>query len=166
MFRKKALLSVEKACRRAEFLYLLLLGLYNYSPFVSRCLGTLIAGEGKWVRILRPQNMRGQSAIILASPLSHYERNKEMYCHPIVWFHEVIHETENVLTSVFNELGIPQYCVAEAVECKKIDSQKGSFLSQQSLERVQVPPISKEDRALLDSYAKRMNVPEDVFETD
>ncbi|PIO57205.1 hypothetical protein TELCIR_21391 [Teladorsagia circumcincta] len=66
-----------------------------------------------------------------------------MYCHPIVWFHEVIHETENVLTSVFNELGIPQSCVAEAVECKKIDSQKGSFLSQQNLERVHVSPTER-----------------------
>ncbi|KAK5975044.1 hypothetical protein GCK32_006149 [Trichostrongylus colubriformis] len=138
MFRKKALPSVEKVCRRAEFLYLLLLELYHISPFISRCLGTLVAGEGKWVRILRPQNMRAQAAIILASPLSHYERNKEMYCHPIVWFHEIIVDTENVLTSVFNELGIPLSCIADAVECKKVDSQKGSFLSQQNLKNIEV----------------------------
>ncbi|VDO36665.1 unnamed protein product [Haemonchus placei] len=166
MFRKKALISVEKAARRAEFLYLLLLELYKYSPYVSRCLGTLVAGEGKWVRILRPDDMRGQAAIMLASPLSYYEKNKEMYCHPIVWFHEVIHDTEKVLTSVFNEIGIPLSCVADAVECKKEDSQKGSFLSQQSLKHLEVPPISKDDRAMLDSYAVRMGVPLDVFETD
>ncbi|XGW18291.1 hypothetical protein V3C99_002710 [Haemonchus contortus] len=166
MFRKKALISVEKAARRAEFLYLLLLELYKYSPYVSRCLGTLVAGEGKWVRILRPDDMRGQAAIMLASPLSYYEKNKEMYCHPIVWFHEVIHDTEKVLTSVFNEIGIPLSCVADAVECKKEDSQKGSFLSQQSLQHLEVPPISKDDRAMLDSYAVRMGVPLDVFETD
>ncbi|KAE9412452.1 hypothetical protein Angca_000692 [Angiostrongylus cantonensis] len=136
MFREKALFPVEKIVRRAEFHSLLLLKLYNICPFLSRCIGTLIAGEGKWLRTLQPQNMRALAAIILASPMSHYERNKNMYCHPIIWYHEVINDTENVLTSVFNELGIPLSCIAEAMECKNSDSQEKSFLSQQNLRHI------------------------------
>ncbi|VDM51937.1 unnamed protein product [Angiostrongylus costaricensis] len=115
-----------------------MLKLYNICPFLSRCIGTLIAGEGKWLRTLQPQNMRALAAIILASPMSHYERNKNMYCHPIIWFHEVINDTENVLISVFNELGIPLSCIAEAMECKNSDSQENSFLSQQNLNHIKV----------------------------
>lgn len=166
MFRKKALLSVEKALRRDEFLYTALLEIYNFSPFLSRTFGTLIAGEGKWVRLLHPHDTRAVAAIVLAAPLAVYERNKEMYCHPIIWYHDVIHDTENVLTSVFNELGIPLSRVAEAVECKNVDSQKESFLSRENLKHVKLEPITDSDRELLRDYAKKMDVGEDVFETD
>lgn len=50
---------------------------------------------------------------MLAAPLAVYERNKEMYCHPIIWYHDVIHDTENVLTSVFNEVGFDLFCHSE-----------------------------------------------------
>ncbi|EYC25882.1 hypothetical protein Y032_0011g1440 [Ancylostoma ceylanicum] len=59
-----------------------------------------------------------------------------MYCHPIVWFHEVINDTETVLTSLFNEIGIPLSCVPDAVQCKNRDSQEGSFLSSQNLTHI------------------------------
>ncbi|RCN51509.1 hypothetical protein ANCCAN_02175 [Ancylostoma caninum] len=166
MFRKKALLSVEKVVRRQEFLYMLLLELYNYSPVLARNLSTLIAGEGKWIRLLHPQNMRSFAAIVLASPMSHYEKNKKMYCHPIVWFHEVINDTENVLTSLFNEIGIPLSRVPDAVQCKNQDSQEGSFLSSQKLTHIKFAPISSSDRATLQDYAKAMNISEEVFEVD
>ncbi|ETN76590.1 hypothetical protein NECAME_11569 [Necator americanus] len=166
MFRKKALLSVEKVLRREEFLYHLLLELYNYSPFLSQCFGSLTSGEGKWIRLLHPHNPRALAAIILASPMSEYLKNKDMYCHPIVWFHEVIGDTEKVLTSLFNEIGIPLSCIPDAVECKKIDSQGGSFLSSQNLTHIKFAPISSSDRTMLEDYAKKMNVPEEVFEVD
>ncbi|VDP12707.1 unnamed protein product [Heligmosomoides polygyrus] len=94
----------------------------------------------------------------MAAPLAVYERNKEMYCHPIIWYHDVIHDTENVLTSVFNELGIPLSRVAEAVECKNVDSQKESFLSRENLKHVKLEPITDSDRELLRDYAKKMDV--------
>ncbi|KAK6740076.1 hypothetical protein RB195_008507 [Necator americanus] len=166
MFRKKALLSVEKAARRQEFLYLPLLELYNYSPFLSQCIGSAIAADGRWIRLLHPHNMRALAAIILASPMSDYLKNKDMYCHPIVWFHEVINDTERVLTSLFNEIGIPLSCIPEAVECKKTDSQEGSFLSSQKLTHIKFAPISSSERTMLEDYAKKMNVPADVFEVD
>ncbi|ETN76592.1 hypothetical protein NECAME_11571 [Necator americanus] len=93
MFRKKALLSVEKATRRQEFLYLPLLELYNYSPFLSQCIGSAIAADGRWIRLLHPHNMR---------------------------------------------IGIPLSCIPEAVECKKTDSQEGSFLSSQKLTHIKL----------------------------
>ncbi|KIH52344.1 hypothetical protein ANCDUO_17555 [Ancylostoma duodenale] len=138
MFRKKALLSVEKSILRQAFMNVLLLELYNYSPPLARKLSLLIAGEGKWIRQLHPQNLRSLAAIVLAGPMSHYERNKKMYCHPIVWFHEVINDTENVLTSLFNEIGIPLSCVPDAVQCKNRDSQEGSILSSQKLTHIKV----------------------------
>ncbi|KAJ1367629.1 hypothetical protein KIN20_028577 [Parelaphostrongylus tenuis] len=103
MFRKKALFSVERICRWEEFHVLLLLKLYNLSPRLSRSIGSLTAGEDKWLTTLQPQNIRALAAILLGSPLSYYEKNKDMYCHPTVWFHEIIDDTESVLTSVFNE---------------------------------------------------------------
>ncbi|ETN76591.1 hypothetical protein NECAME_11570 [Necator americanus] len=166
MFRKKALLSVEKATGREKFLYPLLLELYKFSPFLSQCIGSAIAVDGRWVRLLHPPNMRAWAAIMLASPMSDYLKNKDMYCHPIVWFHEVINDTERVLTSLFNEIGIPLSCIPEAVECKKTDSQEGSFLSSQKLTHIKLAPITSSERAMFEDYAKRMNVPADVFEVD
>ncbi|KAJ1357375.1 hypothetical protein KIN20_015511 [Parelaphostrongylus tenuis] len=132
MFRKKALFSVERACRRTEFHSMLMLKLYYISPHLLHFIGALHAGEGRWLRTLQPQNIRELAAIVLASPMSYYEKNKDMYCHPIIWFHEVINDTENVLTSVFNKIDIPLSCVAEAAGCKNSDSQENSFLSQQN----------------------------------
>ncbi|KAK6740078.1 hypothetical protein RB195_008508 [Necator americanus] len=166
MFRKKALLSVEKATGREKFLYPLLLELYKFSPFLSQCIGSAIAVDGRWVRLLHPPNMRAWAAIMLASPMSDYLKNKDMYCHPIVWFHEVINDTERVLTSLFNEIGIPLSCIPEAVECKKTDSQEGSFLSSQKLTHIKLAPITSSERAMFEDYAKKMNVPADVFEVD
>ncbi|KJH48647.1 hypothetical protein DICVIV_05206 [Dictyocaulus viviparus] len=256
MFRKKALLSVEKVVRREQFLYSIMLKLYNYCPYLSWYFGTLIAGEGKWVRSLRPQNMRlvglsyivlkfiywnrpvttahvfpsyslrtfgliyfqdttlihkalaaiilaspmsqyeknkkmychpiiwyndvvnhtenvltslfneALAAIILASPMSQYEKNKKMYCHPIIWYNDVVNHTENVLTSLFNELHIPVSCLEDAMKCKNSDSQEGSFLSRQNLEHIKLAPITSNDRIMFREYTRKMEVPDEIFETD
>ncbi|KHJ92039.1 hypothetical protein OESDEN_08079 [Oesophagostomum dentatum] len=166
MFRKKGLLSVEKVERREEFLYTLMLELYKYSPFLARYFSTLIAGEGRWIRQLNPGDMRELAAIMYASPLSDYEKNKKMYCHPIVWFHEIMNDTENVLNSLFAEIEIPLSYVRDAIECKNADSQQGTFLSSQKLTHIKFAPISETNRATFKIYAEKMGLPEDVFEVD
>ncbi|VDM78209.1 unnamed protein product [Strongylus vulgaris] len=166
MFRKKGLLSVEKVMRREDFLNTILTDMYNYSPAVTRWFSWLTAGEGKWNRILHPHDRRAAAAIVYAAPYSCYEQNKKMYCHPIVWFHELMKDTENVLTSLFTEIEFPLSCVRDAIECKNNDSQQGTFLSSQKLTHIKFAPISAADKAMFKDYAEKMNIPEDVFEVE
>ncbi|CAJ0599954.1 unnamed protein product [Cylicocyclus nassatus] len=165
-FRKKGLLSVEKVMRREDFLNALLTEMYNYCPAAIRWISLLTAGEGKWNRLLRPHGRRAAAAIVFAAPYSVYEQNKKMYCHPVIWFHEMINDTENMLTSLFTEIEIPLSCVRDAVECKNKDSQEGSFLSSQKLTHIKFAPISEADKATFKEYAEKMNIPEDTFDMD
>uniref|UniRef100_A0A914XLM4 Sulfotransferase n=1 Tax=Plectus sambesii TaxID=2011161 RepID=A0A914XLM4_9BILA len=163
MFRKGGLDPVERMLTRDKTLQMLL-KMFLACPQLSKAFGWLAIGDSKWLRVIPPTNMKEWAAIVYASPYGDYLRNKHLFCLPVVWHKDIIHDTENTLRPIFRELGIPEEKIKDALLCLKGDSQKGTFLSQSVMKDVKATEMTDTIRARLDEFAQVLGVPKDTFE--
>ncbi|KAI1712067.1 hypothetical protein Ddc_12658 [Ditylenchus destructor] len=162
MFRKKGLDSVERMCLRDPRMPVLN-AIYNISPRVSTTLfGWLQAGEGPHFRVLKPRHMKEWSMLVYAAPYSYYMQNEDAFDFPVVWHHELISDAEQVLRPIFEKLSIPEECLPNALSCLNRDSQKGTFLSQDSIRDIHPTPMTPALESSLRLYVEHMKIPKEI----
>uniref|UniRef100_A0A914XNT6 Sulfotransferase n=2 Tax=Plectus sambesii TaxID=2011161 RepID=A0A914XNT6_9BILA len=163
MFRKGGLDSVERMLRRDKT-QRILMELFLLCPPLSKAFGWIVICECKWLRVIRPTTTKEWAAIAYASPYADYLKNKHLYCLPIVWHKDIIHDAENTLRPIFRELGLPEEKIKDALLCLKNDSQNGTFLSQSVMKDVKATEMTDAIRARFDTVAQILGVPKDTFE--
>ncbi|KAK0407115.1 hypothetical protein QR680_019008 [Steinernema hermaphroditum] len=161
MFRKNGLPSVERVVLRDKAMASML-KLYEQSPQISNMISWLFAGDGDFVRKLKPTDMLEHAAIVYAAPYAHYLKNKKKYT-TIVWYHDVMEDAEKTTSGLFEKLDIPQDCVPLAMKCKSLDSQDGTFLSRKALSGIKTSQVTEEHKKRLIHFAKVMEIPKEVF---
>lgn len=112
-----------------------LLRLYLKSPQLARKISLLTpAIEGSLVRRLKPKDLRVSlifslalyfkttlgkfqmySAIIYAAPYWYYLKNRDLYCYPVIWYHELITDTSRTLTQLFMVVSFPFHLIDYAL---------------------------------------------------
>jgi hypothetical protein len=162
MFRRKALDSVERVIAR-DPVYLLLLQLYNISPFAATLFGFLVANEGSLQRQLKPTHVKEWSMVVYGGSYMIYKQNKDAFDFPIVWHNELISSPEKVLSPIFDELDIPDSCIPDAVTRMKRDSQDGTFLSRDKLAAIPISEMTPELKGSLQRYAEKLQMEPDVL---
>uniref|UniRef100_A0A1I7Z0F5 DUF5672 domain-containing protein n=1 Tax=Steinernema glaseri TaxID=37863 RepID=A0A1I7Z0F5_9BILA len=111
MFRRNGLASVEKLLLRDKAMDFML-KVYNWSPSLCNSFGWRLAGDGNFIRVLRPRDMLEWAAIVYGAPYHHYLKNKDS----------------------FSEF--PVECIPAAMECTNFDSQDGTMLSRSVLSTI------------------------------
>uniref|UniRef100_A0A914XML8 Sulfotransferase n=1 Tax=Plectus sambesii TaxID=2011161 RepID=A0A914XML8_9BILA len=163
MFRKNGLDPVERMLTRDKMQRILML-LFLICPQLSKAFGWIAIGESKWLRVIRPTTTKEWAAIAYASPYADYLKNKELFCLPVVWHKDIIHDAENTLRPIFRELGLPEEKIKDALLCLNRDSQNGTFLSQSVMKDVKATEMTDAICAKLDTVAQVLGVPKDTFE--
>ncbi|CAJ0566201.1 unnamed protein product, partial [Mesorhabditis spiculigera] len=93
----------------------------------------------------------------------HYLKNESRFLMPCIWFHDLIHNTEQLLREIFRNIGIPEETALEAMKWKGEDSQKGTFLSKEALQHIEIPPMTAEELTEMRQYAEAMEIPVDTL---
>uniref|UniRef100_A0A914EFL2 Uncharacterized protein n=1 Tax=Acrobeloides nanus TaxID=290746 RepID=A0A914EFL2_9BILA len=166
MFRRNAVDSVEKSTYRslgkyAHKLVTVYLTLYKFSPsWYNWTFGILSFSDGWLFRKLNPINIKEWSFIVWIAPYLSYRKFEDQFCYPIVWHHDLIKNTEVVLKGVFKAISEPGHgeltedCIPKALGRLKVDSQSGTFLSQEALKSVPLTPYTDETKKRLKKYKR------------
>uniref|UniRef100_A0A914W1D7 Sulfotransferase n=1 Tax=Plectus sambesii TaxID=2011161 RepID=A0A914W1D7_9BILA len=164
MFRKNGLDSVERMIVQVgEFMHSLL-PLYSISPALSAALSwAFIGSANRFMRVIKPRNMKEWAAILYASPYADYLKNKHLFCLPVIWYESIMTDTETTLRPIFRELGLPEEKIREALLCLNEDSQRDTVLSRTSMKNVRATKMTEATRARLDEIANVIGVPKDIF---
>ncbi|CAJ0576600.1 unnamed protein product, partial [Mesorhabditis spiculigera] len=162
-FRKDGIDSCERMLKREE-IGDVLTTLHLYLPRLTLWIFGYLAGyEGAFNRMLKPDTDKKRAAIVYASPYSHYLKNESRFLMPCIWFHDLIHNTEQLLREIFRNIGIPEETALEAMKWKGEDSQKGTFLSKEALQHIEIPPMTAEELTEMRQYAEAMEIPVDTL---
>uniref|UniRef100_A0A914EC20 Uncharacterized protein n=1 Tax=Acrobeloides nanus TaxID=290746 RepID=A0A914EC20_9BILA len=174
MFRRNAVDSVEKSTYRslgnyAHKMVSVYLTLYKFSPsWYNWIFGVMSFSEGWLFRMLDPKDIKEWAFIVWIAPYLSYRKFENQFCYPIVWHHELIKNTEMVLKGVFKSISEPGHgelnedCILKALERLKVDSQGGTFLSQEVLKSVPITPYTDEAKKRLKKFVEKIAVPTNI----
>jgi hypothetical protein len=163
MFRKNGLNSVERMVLRDQTMKFLTFTLFYRCPRLCGTISAWTVSESKTQRLIRPVNSKEWAALIFASPYSEYLRNRRYYCLPVIWYEELIEEPKGVLKSVFEELGITEGKIYDALKCLHVDSQKNTIFSQNKMQAIQPTEMDEFTRKRLDDMARLLEIPREMF---
>ncbi|CAI4222624.1 unnamed protein product [Auanema sp. JU1783] len=164
MFRKNGLLSNERMLRRTEALCIYFLRLLHINPHLTRFIGNWICMESDFLLKCQVNTIKELAAVYYAAPLTFYKKNADKYCHPIVYYHDLMSNTTETLQSLFAAIDIPVECIEKAVACKSEDSQKNSFLAVDKIKHIKLEKCTDEERSRLEQIAEIMGIDKSVLD--